>query len=106
MSIPDDSDVDYPTLEEIHASPSYPDGTQEGSGNAPLLNAIQLQEEANKALECLLAMRSTTDAHQRKEVSDFGMTLHQNESEITKAIKQQRPFVPVPSGKWSLAAQP
>ena len=51
------------------------------------LDVTQLQEEANKALGCLLATRSTIDAHWRKEVSDFGMALHQNESQVTEAIK-------------------
>ena len=50
VSIPDDAEVDDPTLEEIHASPSHPDGTPEGSGDTPPLDATQLQEEANKAL--------------------------------------------------------
>ena len=87
VSIPDYAEMDNPTLEEINASPSHPDGTPEPSSNAPSLDVTQLQEEANKALGCLLAMRSTIDAHQRKEVSDFGMALCQNESEITEAIK-------------------
>ena len=34
VNIPDDADVDDPTLEEIHASPSHPDGTPEGSSDA------------------------------------------------------------------------
>ena len=104
VSIPDDVDMDDPTLEEINASSSRPVGTPEGSGDAPPLDVTQLQEEDNKAMGCLLAMKSTIDAHQRKEVSDFGMVLCHNESEVTEAIKQQRPFVPVPSGKWMPAA--
>ena len=87
VSIPDEEEVDDPTLEDIHASPSHPDGTPEGSGNAPPLEAAQLQEEANKALGCLLAMRSTINTCRRKEISDFGMSLCHNESEVTKAIK-------------------
>ena len=68
VSISDNEDVDNPTLEEIHASPSHPDGTPEGSSDASPLDVTQLQEEVNKALGCLLMTRSTIDAHQRKEV--------------------------------------
>ena len=74
-------------MEDIHASPSHPDSTSEGSSNAPPLEATQLWEEVNKALECLLAMRSTINAHRKKEISDFGMALHLNESKVTKAVK-------------------
>ena len=72
VSIPDEEEVDDPMLEDIHASPSHPDGAPEGSSNAPPLEVIQLQEEANKALGCLLVMRSTINAHRRKEISDLG----------------------------------
>ena len=34
--------------------------------------------------------RSSIDAHQRKQVSDFGMAIHQNESETTEAIKEAK----------------
>ena len=87
MSIPDNTEMDDPTLEEINASPSHPVKTPGPSSRTLSLDVTQLQEEAKKALGCLLAMRSTIDAHQRKEVSDFGMALCQNESEVTKAIK-------------------
>ena len=42
VSIPDEEEVDDPTLEDIHASPSYPDDTPEGSSDAPPLEAAQL----------------------------------------------------------------
>ena len=87
VSIPDDADMNNPTLEEINTSPSHPDGTPVSSGDAPLLDVIQLQEEVNKAMGCLLAMRSTINTHWRKEVSNFGMALCQNESKVTEAIK-------------------
>ena len=60
------------------------------SGEAPSVNVAQLQEEANKALDHLLATRSSLDARQRRQVSDFGMALHQIESETTEAIKEAR----------------
>ena len=58
------------------------------SREAPPLDVARLQEEANKALDCLLVTRSSLDARWRKQVSDFGMALHQIESETTEAIKQ------------------
>ena len=42
VSIPDEEEVDDPTLEDIHASPSHPDGAPEGSGDNPPLEATQL----------------------------------------------------------------
>ena len=50
VSIPDDVEMNDPTLEEIHASPSPPVKTPGPSGEAPSLDVTQLQEEANKAL--------------------------------------------------------
>ena len=72
VSIPDDTEMDDPTLEEIHASPSPPVKTLGASSEAPSLDVT----------------RSSIYTHQRKQVSDFGMALHQNESDIIKAIKE------------------
>ena len=54
------------------------------------MDVAQLQEEANKALDCLLVTRSSLDVWQRKQVSNFGMGLHQNELETTEAIKEAK----------------
>ena len=90
VSIPDGAEMDDPTLEEIHASSPPPVETPGPSSEAPSLDVTQYQEEANKALGHLLVTRSSINAHQRKQVSDFGMALHQNESEVTKAIKEAK----------------
>ena len=90
VSILDDAEMDDPTLEEMHASPSPPVKMMGPSSEGPSLDVTQLQEEANKPLEHLLATRSSIDTHQRKQVSDFGMALCQNESEITKAFKEAK----------------
>ena len=79
MSIPDDAEIDDPTLEQIHASPSLPVETPGPSSKAPSLDVTQLQEEANKPLGHLLTTRSSIDACWRKQVSNFGMA---------KAIKE------------------
>ena len=88
VSIPNDAEMDDPTLEEICASPSSLVQMPGPSSKAPSLDVTQLQEEANKALGYLLATRSSINTHWRKQVSDFGMALHQNESETTEAIKE------------------
>ena len=89
VSTPDDAKMDDPTMKEIHAS-LPPVKTLGPSGEAPSSDVIWLQEEANKALGPLLATRSSIDTHQRKQVSDFGMALHQNESETIKVIKEAK----------------
>ena len=104
ISIPDDVEMDDPTLEEIHASPSPPVETLGLSGEAPSLDVTWLQEEANKALGQLLATRSSIEAHRSKQVSDFGIALCQDESETTKAIKEAK-AVPAPSGMQRPAGQ-
>ena len=86
VSVPDDAEPDNLTLEEI----SLPVKTL-GLGTAVLPgDVIQLQEEVGKALGQLLVTRSSLDAHQRKQVSDFEMALCQNELETTNAIKEAR----------------
>ena len=77
-----------PTLEEIHASPLPSVETPGPSGEAPSVDVAQLQEETNKALGHLLVTRSSLDAWWRRQVSNFGMALHQIESETTEAIKE------------------
>ena len=60
-----------------------------GPGTSALpKDVIQLQEEAGRAFGCLLANRSALDTQWRKQVLDFLIVLHQNESEATKAIKE------------------
>ena len=90
VSVPDDVEMDDPTLEEIHASPSPPVKTPGPSSEAPSLDVTQLQEEPNKALGHLLATRPSINAHWRKQISDFGVAVHQNESETTEAIKEAK----------------
>ena len=90
VSTPEDLEMDDPMLEEINASLPPWSKTLGPSGKAPSLDMVQLQEEANKALVHLLVTRSSLNTWQRKQVSDFGMALHQNESEITKAIKEAK----------------
>ena len=90
MDVPEDVELSNQTLEEIYASPSPPVKTPgPGTGTLPK-DVIQLQKEANRALGCLLMTRSSLNAHQRNQVSDFEMALHQNESDTTEAIKEAK----------------
>ena len=75
MNIPDDAEPDDQTLEEIYAPPSLLVETPGPGASILPRDVIQLQKEANRALGCLLAIRSSLDAHQRKQVSDFEMGL-------------------------------
>ena len=54
------------------------------------MDVAQLQEEANKDLGHLLVTRSSLDVRWRRQVSDFGMALHQIELETTEAIKEAK----------------
>ena len=98
VSIPDDMEMYDPTLEEIHASASHPVKFPGPSGRAPSLDVIQLQEEANRSLGHLLLTRSTINTHWRKEVSDFWMAHARMSQRSLRPSRQQRPFVPRPSG--------
>ena len=90
VSTPDDAKMDDPTPEEIHASSSATVRTPGPSGNAPPLDVAHLQEEANKALGDWLAIKSSIDACRWKLVSQFGMTLHQNQSKTDESIKEAK----------------
>ena len=60
------------------------------SREAPSVDVAQLQEEENKALDCLLPTRSSLDAWWRRQVSNFGVALHQIELETTEANKEAK----------------
>ena len=51
-------------------------------------DVAHLCKEANKALEDLLAVKSSIDAQWWKLVSEFSMALHQNNSEAMESIKE------------------
>ena len=88
VSTPENAEMDDPTVEEIQASPPPPVETWGPSGEAPSVDVARLQEEANKALDCLLVTRSSINVQWRKQVSDFGMALHQHGSDTIETIKK------------------
>ena len=56
----------------------------------PSADASQLWEKANKALEELVATKSSIDAHRQKVVWELGMELHWNDSKAAESIKEAR----------------
>ena len=62
VSAPKDTEMDNPTLEEIHVSLPPLVETLGPSRQAPSMDVAKIQEEANKALDCLLATSSSLDA--------------------------------------------
>ena len=83
-------DLDDPTQEEVCATYFPTNETLGPSGNVPPSDVTQLCEEVNKALGDWLAVKSSIDAHRWKLVSEFGMTLCQNESKTEESIKEAK----------------
>ena len=63
VSTPDDAEMEDASLEEISTASSPTAETSGPSGDAPSLDAANLQEEANKTLGDLLAIKSSMDTH-------------------------------------------
>ena len=86
----DEGELDDPTPEEVPATYSPTIKTPGPNGNVPPLDIAHLWGEANKALGDWLAVKSSIDACQQKLVSEFGMTLHQNESKTEESTKEAK----------------
>ena len=56
----------------------------------PPADMAELQEKANKALEELLATKSSIDAHRRRAIWELGMGLCLSELEIAESIREAR----------------
>ena len=54
------------------------------------VDAMELWENANKALEELLATKASTHACRWRAIWELGMELHQNESQATESIKEAK----------------
>ena len=88
VSAPNATEMENASLEEVPA-PSSPTVEALGPcGDTPPPDAAHLWEEANKALGDLLVIKSSTDAHWQKLISEFGMALHQNDSEAMESAKE------------------
>ena len=51
---------------------------------------MELQGNANKALEELLTTKSSIDTHRQRAVWELGMEPHQNESQATESFKEAK----------------
>ena len=90
MSAPNDSEMEDASLEEIPALSSLTAEPLGPSGDAPPPDVTHLWEETNKAIGDLLAVKSSLDTHWQKLVSEFGMALHENDSEAMESIKEAK----------------
>ena len=90
VSAPDDTEMEDPSLEEIPTTSSPTTGTSGSSSNAPPSDTAHLQEEGNNALGDLLVTKSSIDTHWQKLVSNFSMTVWQNESKTLEPIKEAK----------------
>ena len=64
-----------------------------GSGSrsiSPSVDLVELQANANKALDELLSTKGSTGTRRQRAVWELGMMLHQNESQVTTSIKEAR----------------
>ena len=54
----------------------------------PLADAMELWENANRALEELLTTKASIDILRQRAIWELGMELCQNESQVTESIKE------------------
>ena len=71
--------MEAPKVAIIPATPSSKTSTGDDMGIHPE-EVLHLQGEMNRIMGQLLTTRASMDAHQRQEVSNFQMALHQNEA--------------------------
>ena len=84
------ADMAEASLEGIPVSIS-PIAVTSRSGNiTPPADAMELWENANKALEELLTTKASIDAHRQRAVWELGMELHQKKSQVTKSIREAK----------------
>ena len=88
VSALNDAEMEDTSLEEIPAPSSPTTEVQGTSSDTSSPDMAHLWEEASKALGDLLMIKSSMDANQQKLVSEFGMALHENDSETTETMKE------------------
>ena len=90
VSTLDDVKMAEPSLEGVPTTISPIAATTRSRSITPPIDAAELQENANKALEELLATKSSIDAHRQRAVWELGMELHQKEPDTVESIKEAR----------------
>ena len=78
------------SLEDIPASISPIAAVSRTGSITPLVDAMELQANANKALEDLLTTKASIDAHRQRAIWELGIVLCCNESQAAKSIKQAK----------------
>ena len=89
-STQDDAKMVEVSLEGVPTTISPIAMTTRSGSITPPTDAAELWENANKALEELLATKASIDTCRQRAVWELGMELHWNESETTESIKEAR----------------
>ena len=90
VSALDDVKMAEASLEGVPTTISPIAMTTRSRSITPPADMAELWEKANKALEELLATKSSIDAHRQRAIWELGMELCQNESETADSIKEAR----------------
>ena len=90
VSALDDVKMAEASLEGVPTTISPIAMTTRSRSITPPADIAELWENANKALEELLATKSSIDAHRQRAIWELSMDLHQNESETAESIKEAR----------------
>ena len=90
VSALDDVKMTETSLEGVPTTISPIAMTTRSRSITPPADAAEFWENANKALEELLATKSSIDAHKQRSIWELGMELHRNESETVQSIKEAR----------------
>ena len=86
VSAQDDAEMAEASLEGVPTTISPIATTTRSESITPSTDMAELWENANKALEELLAMKASIDARRWRAVWELGMELHWNESEATESL--------------------
>ena len=90
VSTPNDIEMVEASLEEVPTTISPIAVTPGSRSITPPTDVSQLWEQANKALEELLATKLSINTQRQKVVWEVGMELHQNDSKTAESIKEAR----------------
>ena len=90
VSILDDVKMAEASLEGVPTTISPIAVTTRSRSITPPADVAELQDNANKALEELLATKLSMDAHRQRAIWELSMELHWNRSETAESIKEAR----------------
>ena len=78
------------SLEVFPTSISPIVATSRSESITPQADTVELCTNANKALEELLTIKASIDAHRQRAIWELGTELHQNESKAVESIKEAK----------------